>query len=1760
MNKRSPIKATNDDETPTPSASSHKRVQPLSPARTSPLASPRSSPRNFSEKRALFGKILQQRQMQQKLKAEQQQQQQQQRLGQADVTGDAGVIDSTVNPDDSGAKDKKILLPPRASTPRSSSQRISPKSSPAQKNEDVIKVPSDETEVNSTSSNLVLDEFRNSFPTNVLQSTDNTSDDNQLETISAQNIFTPKQPQCTESNTVMRAQSEEEFSEVFGGELKTIYSNDLTKRVLDKGLSVFQKKPLASDAAPDVGEVDSFDRESAFLNNDLNGEMMFDTVDSFERDILEDGEIERYDDNDETDVFISEIGGTIIDDDVESGKPSRPQDEVSVESFKSCNSVQEDLLQADNIGVKVDENKTTCCAEEVLGDQTEGNDQSIIVDEELQSSDRSTTWGSADGSRACAASGEVNVAESSSGVSNKVAGLEDESKFLPENTDQVSAPPSPTKSPNAQHETLELAEYRDEKEADDLSISYHSHSELSNKSKESSTSGAAEAPRASPIDPKLRRRHKMANRVASGKVNVPKSFLSAAATSVNKVAELENGIKITVEEDDLKPSPGKTPIQKVEMLAVHSPGDNSKEEVAKPNITAITTEQSVELHASLNELLDLSRDSGCTSQSFRSTMTDKGPLSNNVTPSHESSLEGHASILDTSDDSGKNLDKNEARRQRRQLRKRDVSTVNSSDEEKSSKDVLGISANGKCFGSVCEDEAKKLFPMPSFDDTTMVIPVKPQDPMSQLDCPGTLPEPAWDKNAMSTLDTILKQSKSQNCKKGEDGKPLLELDAVSSDAGENDVRIAAEKLMSQQKERMTMYTSGKGFGVGEDSSVELHESENEVDDSFDRPCEYQMVDDVNDNDIDALGSQKDSDFDFVEFGRVSHEEFSAASSAVQITNHVFDPNGDKISDIGKGSDFFDDTNSSTTGGGTVLGLRFIGSNDESLRLRPTPPGSPADIDATPRIGNKECIAQLEAVKEEASPERPKLPKIAPPPPEKLRQWEESKRSLSACKPPAFGFKLINANIEATTPKQATYPLTPKNTPPSAGHEKTPNLKISTPKSPGKKKPHSINEELNLSSHTKMAEKFAIASVKAAKKFEEKYSHIEHDVQYGPKSPERKGANARFFCAGDAGIPFIPSSNTHETEGDQHLHMTTEVVGPAVGELVGGAFSPWKIPDRAEEDSNASSSRILYDDESYAKASVAALNAIRGKSESAASIPQPSHDPKSSESVEVGLDWANASMISGEGAEEEGLLSEVLVWLFDEVLPSNAYSAFDIDTSTSVQARRVLAIANNDVSLNMICRHVTNTVIKGSCNAIGSPEKKKDFATEITNVSSSGDLSTSTCESSQVTSVASTSVSESKSSTFSERAAARILKGKKRTVEPFSIPVSADGGDVRPPGEMLAANFISFLQQISYLTGVAFPFDENPFLQSVVNLTTKKREHSKERKSMQELVFDSEDRIIRIFLFLKAACHCESRKESLTSIIENADDEDERVIKASHHSPLEWKESLAGDAAALQARLVSGSQTLRRSNKRKPIAITKSAQSSESSQHRTNLNLVVPKTNPSPFETAVWNDPSIMLSILSFLGNPVSVCVVKRLNVFCNRLVSENEHVLMRDAVRLGGMSKFVRPSFWLWVTMERCAAEDPIPMPPSRRVQEQSFSFNSEDKNHSREFAALKDRGAAGKWQHIIERDVLRAFGNMPPHKTGAKYRQDSIVRALVSFGKEEIMRNSRSYQAMDKLPEESEARHFKLTSRLDQRGSDDSSETPTDTVSDWGGISPVGR
>eukprot|EP00956_Cyclotella_meneghiniana_P041395 scaffold225392_cov45-Cyclotella_meneghiniana.AAC.1 len=1533
--------------------------------------------------------------------------------------------------------------------------------------------------------------------------------------------------------------------------MKTVYEYDLTKRVLDNSLrALFQ--PRQDDDHDEGGhsmnhDGDDVDVTTATLSREGGG-----TVHNVDEGVMVFDDEVNFDDcfnrdDDDNNIMSNDLGECNDVDEmpnVDSFQSCKSREEVDttdlslatgnnnavtllarqvmVDSFKSCNSAEmmdatataaaaaEPITKSgDSLGVKPfmmgrDEQPNNIAADaELLELSNRSTDASVISSGPIGEQPINLDDAELDGPTlnnvklrrrqkiaSMKASGRLNLPSKScvstadmedTNANNAVDQLvnDETQKFVDDSTMTQQ-----TRSKSFTHATNE----------DDQMINYLVNSideaTLSNNAADNRPKAAA-----APVDPKLKRRHKMASRVASGKVNVPKSFLSAAATSANAVAELENSAKITVK-DDVTSGEGEL--------------DN------KPSITALTLEQGVELQASLNGVQDANLDSGFVTQKDAS-----------ATQSHESSLGGRQIIktIDASDDTNKTLDKNEARRQRRQLRKKDVFITKPSEDEKSSKDA--------CFESVDGAEAKQLFPMPSLDDTTMVISLK-----DTLDCS----EPAWDERATLNLDTILEQSKTHNRQNG-DVNPLLELDAVSSDAADdNNAQIAAVKLLSQ-RERMSMYNSRMGFGIGEDSSVELleNESENdEVNENSDRSCDYEAVDAEGD-DVDDDCSQPESDvFDFTDFGRASHEEFSSAGSStiVQSVDRFLAKKNDEIS---RGR-LNDDTNSSTTGGGTVLGLRFLESQDESMKSRPTSPMSPAATDVS--------LSQLRAVDEDAILDEPKLFKIAPIPAEKLKRYEESKRGLPSPKLSATGCVSIDEN-RLSTPSQKYPTMTPKNTPPSVGDEKSsPSLKISTPRSPSKRSAHSINDELMTG--TKMAERFAMASIKAAKKFEEKYSHIEHDIQYASQSnsPARKaGNNGRFFCAGDAVI--FPTGSKDEAESITQLHApSTGAVGPGFVELVGGAFSPWKIPDRADEDSNASSSRILYDDESYHKASMAALNAIRGKSEMGSSVPRPESDPQSDDASDVGLNLDNGG-ISNNG-EDEGVLSGVLEWLFDEVLPSNAFSAFDIHTSTSVQARRLLAIANDDRSFNMICQYVTDEVTRqhGHVINIDSPEKS-----EIQHTPSSGDLSTSTVESSQVTSIASSSVAANRSS-FSERAAARILKDRKRSIEPFSVPINADES-LRPPGEMLAANFISFLQQLSQLSGETLPFNDNPYLQSVVNLTTKKREHMKERKSMQELVFQSEEDIVRVFLFLKACCRCEFRSKTLRSIVEPADNESENMDTVTRQSPVEWNES---DEAALRARLASGSETLRRSNKRKPVPM-KSSKNMKSSNQQNNLNFVVPKMNPSPFETAVWNDPSIVLSILSFLGNPVSVCVVKRLNVFCNRLVHENEHVLMRDAVRLGGMSKFVRPSFWLWVTMERCTAEKPIPLPPPRRGHEQSFSFNSED-NSERNFPSLKTIGANGKWQHIIERDVLRSFGNMPPHKTGAKYRQDSIVRALVSFGKEEIMRNSRSYQAMDKLPEESEARHFRLSSRLDRVNddrSDDSSETPTDTVSDWGGITPVG-
>jgi Rab-GTPase-TBC domain len=208
---------------------------------------------------------------------------------------------------------------------------------------------------------------------------------------------------------------------------------------------------------------------------------------------------------------------------------------------------------------------------------------------------------------------------------------------------------------------------------------------------------------------------------------------------------------------------------------------------------------------------------------------------------------------------------------------------------------------------------------------------------------------------------------------------------------------------------------------------------------------------------------------------------------------------------------------------------------------------------------------------------------------------------------------------------------------------------------------------------------------------------------------------------------------------------------------------------------------------------------------------------------------------------------------------------------------------------------------------------------------------------------------------------------------------------------------------------------------------------------------------------------------------------------------------------------------------------------------TTRRMIFPSHGQSSFDAAIETDPTILSFVLDFLGDPVAVCRTKMLSKSCFQYVDQHEHMLIRDAVRLGGMNMNVRPSFWLWVVL--CKGH--ISAAPSILATDDSVK----DSLHSREFSDLESEGREGKWHHVIGRDVSRAFGTLPPHKTGARLRTDSIVRALVTWGRSRILnRGVKGIRDEPALP------------RCDETTiSDDASLSPTDTVSDWGGVTPVG-
>ena len=900
---------------------------------------------------------------------------------------------------------------------------------------------------------------------------------------------------------------------------------------------------------------------------------------------------------------------------------------------------------------------------------------------------------------------------------------------------------------------------------------------------------------------------------------------------------------------------------------------------------------------------------------------------------------------------------------------------------------------------VDEDEAKLMFPA----QNSMTVSTHNGKPV--------VVEAAWDTQSAGKISEALEESKTLNSKivNTADGKPLLQFEKAFSDNEDKEILEAASKLVSQ-KERIAMYTSGEGFGVGEDSSVENDDVERSA---------PSIANESDEDDVDE---------------RIGYTNLTNGDDAINAIVDEFSQDAINQSEIGKVS----------SDNVATFSIEALEASNERDRRWNSNPDAVSDTDDEQDVSPTK-ISGIKGVAVGKRESTLTMIKIPPPPPEKLQQWIESKSNKNTPTMDLSSRKEVELSPSTPLPnvelKLSTSPY-----------------KITSPKSPTKKKPNTIIEELDLKSHKKMAEKIAFASSKAAKKFEEEYSH------------------------GQGQLPVDSSKSPSTTSPERNVNVLLP------GELVGGAFSPWKIPER-DDDSNISLNRAFSDSESFSNVTAAALRAMNLSEQQRKSSPQKEEKlPDESFEVSIHLDATIDE-------DEEGLLTDVLQWLFDEVLPPTssiaaAFSAFDLNISTSVQADRIRAISNDDECFNTICEYVLSAVMSQHGHKLD----------------------------------------------------------KSAGLKPFVIPLSVES---RPKAEVLATSFITFLQQVSIITESPLPWGNNNPIDSVMNnMSSKHHSSKKQRKTMQDLIFSDEESVTTIFKFLRDVCSnyssVRSKKEKGHNRSLSHEFTHGFTIEAPHNS-----EKVS---------------TVRRSNQRRRMvkapAKPKNPLNKESLRKLNNLNLVFPKTSPSPFETAVWNDPSIILSVLSFVGNPVTVCVFKRLNVFCNRVVCENEHVLMRDAVRLGGMSKYVRPSFWLWVS-EKSMPEDPIPLIPPRPGLLGSPKPKQQYKG--RDFVTLKDLGAAGKWSPIIERDVTRAFGNMPPHKTGARYRQDSIVRALVTFGREELIRGSRSYQTkgMNKFPEGSQAKHFKLSSRLDHRQdedceSSDGSLTPTDTVSDWGGISPV--
>jgi hypothetical protein len=991
-------------------------------------------------------------------------------------------------------------------------------------------------------------------------------------------------------------------------------------------------------------------------------------------------------------------------------------------------------------------------------------------------------------------------------------------------------------------------------------------------------------------------------------------------------------------------------------------------------------------------------------------------------------------------------------------------------------------------------------------------------------------EDSW--NATNGLPSQTKESP----KKAKDDEPLLALDEVRSDVLDSSEcqngAQAAEEQTRLQKARLEGYSAEKekddessgGDGEGSDS-----------DDDSDKEVKYISADSgdededeksgISDDASDAaiLAGTNDSSVKYVatdggdsgipddasdsailagikDSSTQKFASFHAADAAASAKNQI-SPVKETMApvelenleivrrgvcrdetDSKAGGSVFPATVMSSLAGEKLLGSvssHKTGATDiRSSSVTENPPAVVNDTEATPTVSNSKKPTTDKTIF-----------KIAPPPEEKLRKWEEEK---------ARPFKHLRAISKTKSEESA-----PDKTPPEITRKLFPaDLSAASHESSGHEGGDTIGSSASLDRRRsptiydgRIAEKLIMASSEAADKFESFVAHdgikstIPLSLTASKSVQDRESHNTiadldeqqnektepSFFCAPDAfrdniismtnsslGINELTGVCSGKPERSRSMDAddartpikanrsmvelgstpvsTTNSTDLDRGvELVGGAFSPWRNAGFAPV---SESVREAYDKKAVAQANAAAAHVLT------------SHKSLADE-------------VQDRDASEESLLS----WLQNDVLGKSP----DVDLANTFalspqQAKRqIAALLERDEYLNTLCQHVFDIVKTAYNDALSAAQTPPGAESDM---------------------IPSSTVS---------------------TLQPFTLPSHED----RPAARVIAANFVSFLSRVGKKSGLESPFgDENPFLLDIVEQSIKRAGEGKismeedDDESVQRLIFNHlEGGTVPIIRFFHSVC-CSAK----------------RAKRANQETP-----------GALPTQ--------------------ENAQHTKTDDEALNPRFRVPEESPSPFEVTCQALPSIVVTIVGFLGDPVVVCRAKMVNETWLAIVSENEHVMMRDAVRCGGMSMNVRPAFWLWISLEKCAPQ--VRRPQVTEMNNKLAPGPELDGNRADEapnsgpvasasLPALEKIGREGKWHNVIQRDVGRAFGNMPPHKTGARLRTDSIVRALVTWGRGRLLKRG------------TKGKNSSLGSH-EESDVDNADQEPAEKVSDWGGISPVG-